>query len=102
MQRKGQISRFKNKGHSFSDPPPFKNIDEIILLSMECECFQLFISNKSQNCRLCGLSKASGMSISDLSDCFVGLPTVQISNNDEKNPRISKIGGQPVNILIQT
>lgn len=30
-------------------------------------------------------------------ECYIGLPTIS-SNDDEKNPRISKIGGLPVRL----
>jgi hypothetical protein len=40
------------------------------------------------------------MSTTDSSECYVGLPTNQLSSNhDGVDPRISKIGGQPVRFI---
>jgi hypothetical protein len=40
------------------------------------------------------------MSTNDPSECYVGLPTNQVSSNhDGVDPRISKIGGQPVRFI---
>lgn len=42
----------------------------------------------------------SRMSTTDPSECYVGLPTNQLSSNqDGVDPRISKIGGQPVRFV---
>lgn len=42
----------------------------------------------------------SRMSTTDPSECYVGLPTNQLSSNhDGVDPRISKIGGQPVSFI---
>lgn len=38
------------------------------------------------------------MSTTDPSECFVGLPAVRI--HDEKDRRLSKIGGQPVSTIV--
>ena len=40
------------------------------------------------------------MSTVDPLQCFIGIPTSQItSNHDESDKRISKIGGQPVSVF---